>query len=95
MTFLTTQRLVLRNVAAKDAAIMHDYRNNKICAQYQRGQTKDYDGIVSLVSRHKNDIISVDAPFMVAVTLAGTDEMVGEIVVMPESGTISIGCTFS
>ncbi len=95
MTFLTTQRLILRNVAAKDADIMYDYRNNEICARYQRGQVKDYDGIVSLVDRHKNDIISVDAPFMVAVAMADTDEMVGEIVVMPEGGTISLGYTFS
>ena len=95
MTFLTTQRLILRNVAAKDADIMYDYRSNEICARYQRGQVKDYAGIVSLVERHKNDVISVDAHFIVAVALADTDEMVGEIVVMPEDGTISLGYTFS
>ena len=39
--------------------------------------------------------MSVDAPFMVAVALKGTDEMVGEIVVMPKDGTISLGYTFS
>ena len=32
---------------------------------------------------------------MVAVALKDTDEMVGEIVVMPEDGTISLGYTFS
>lgn len=95
MIFIETDRLLLRNVAAKDADIMFDYRNNEICARYQRGQVKDYDGIVSLVDRHKNDIISVDEPFMVAVALADTDEMVGEIVVMPQGGTISLGYTFS
>ena len=90
MIFLKTDRLVLRNVTAKDAGIMYDYRNNEICAQYQRGQTKDNNGIVALVERRKNDVISVDAPFMVAVALKETDEMVGEIVVMPEDGTISL-----
>ena len=95
MIFLKTDRLVLRNVTAKDAGIMYDYRNNEICAQYQRGQTKDNNGIVALVERRKNDVISVDAPFMVAVALKETDEMVGEIVVMPEDGTISLGYTFS
>ena len=74
---------------------MHDYRNNEICARYQRGQTKDYDGIVALVERRKDDVMSVDAPFMVAVALKDTDEMVGEIVVMPKDGTISLGYTFS
>ena len=95
MTFIETNRLILRNVAAKDANNMYDYRNNEICARYQRGQTKDYNGIVALVERRKNDVVSVDAPFMVAVALKDTDEIVGEIVVMPKDGTISLGYTFS
>ena len=74
---------------------MYDYRNNDICARFQRGQTKDYDGIAQLVDRRKNDVVSVDAPFMVAVALKETDEMIGEIVVMPNDGTISLGYTFS
>lgn len=95
MILIETGRLRLRNVQEKDADIMHDYRNNEICARYQRGQTKDYDGIVALVERRKDDVMSVDAPFMVAVALKDTNEMVGEIVVMPEDGTISLGYTFS
>ena len=95
MIFIETARLILRNVAAKDADNMYDYRNNEICARYQRGQTKDYDGIVALVERRKDDVMSVDAPFMAAVALKETDEMVGEIVVMPKDGTISLGYTFS
>ena len=51
MIYMETNRLILRNVAAKDADIMHDYRNNEICAQYQRGQTKDHDGIVALLKK--------------------------------------------
>jgi len=94
MFMIETQRLILRNVAPRDAATMHDYRNNEICARYQRGQTKDYDGICALVERRKNDTISVDAPFLVAVASKNTDELVGEIVVMPKEGTISIGYTF-
>lgn len=95
MRFLETERLILRNVAAKDTDIMYDYRNNESCARYQRGQTKDYEGIIALVERRKDDVMSVDAPFMAAVALKDTDEMVGEIVVMPEDGTISLGYTFS
>lgn len=95
MTFIETNRLILRNVAAKDAEIIYDYRNNEICARYQRGQTKDYDGIVALVEHRKDDVVSVESPFMVAVALKETDEMVGEIVVMPNDGTISLGYTFS
>ena len=95
MTFAETDRLILRNVEPKDADIMYDYRNNEICARYQRGQTKDYTGIAALIERRKNDEISVNAPFMIAVALKNTDEMVGEIVVMPKEGTISLGYTFS
>ena len=95
MIFLETERLRLRNVTAKDADIMFDYRNNEICARYQRGQTKDYEGIADLVERHKGDIMSVDANFLVAVAVKDTDEMVGEIVVMLSDGTISLGYTFS
>lgn len=95
MIFLETDRLRLRNVAAKDVDIMYDYRNNEICARYQRGQTKDYPGIAALVEKRSMDVMGVDDAFMVAVALKDTDEMVGEIVVMPENGTISLGYTFS
>ena len=93
--FLKTQRLLLRNVAPKDADIMFDYRNNEICAKYQRDQTKDYKGIVALVEKRMHDVVSVKAPFMMAVALKDSDEMIGEIVVMPNDGTISMGYTFS
>ena len=94
MTFTETDRLTLRNVAVKDIDTMYDYRNNEICARYQRGQTKDYEGIVALVEQRKGDVMGVNAPFMVAVALKDTDDMVGEIVVMPKDGTISMGYTF-
>ena len=48
---------------------MFDYRNNEICARYQRGQVKDYEGIVSLIERRRNDEISIDFPCMIAVAL--------------------------
>ena len=94
MTFIETDRLILRNVAVKDIDTMYNYRNNEICARYQRGQTKDYEGIVALVEQRKGDVMGVNAPFMVAVALKDTDDMVGEIVVMPKDGTVSMGYTF-
>lgn len=95
MIFLKTERLLIRNVASHDVPEMVDYRNNDLCAQFQRGQTKDADGIAALVERRKNDLLSVDAPAMLAAALRDTDEMIGEIVVMPQDGTISLGYTFS
>ena len=91
--FLMTERLVLRNVESKDAAVMYDYRNNEICSRYQRGQTKDYDGICALIEKRRQDFLSTDAPCFVAVALQDTDEMIGEIVVMPDNGTVSLGYT--
>lgn len=41
MIFFETERLIIRNVCREDAKVMYDYRNNEICARYQRGQTKD------------------------------------------------------
>lgn len=94
MTFYETDRLILRNVAPKDIPILYDYRNNALCAQYQRGQTRDFAGINKLVESRKNDTITLKSPFMIAVALKDTDEMIGEIVVMPNDGTISLGYTF-
>lgn len=95
MIFIETPRLRLRNVVPQDGDILYDYRNNEICARYQRGQVRDHAGIAALVERRKDDVMSVEAPSMVAVALKESDEMVGEIVVMPKDGTISLGYTFS
>ena len=95
MIFLETPRLVLRNLLAKDASTMHDYRNHELCSRYQRGQTKDLQGIQHLVSERSRDVITDEHPFMVAVALKDSDEMIGEIVVMPNDGAITLGYTFS
>ena len=95
MISIDTKRLHLRNVLQNDVDVIFDYRNNEICARYQRGQVKDYEGIVSLIERRRNDEISMDFPCMIAVALKGTNEMIGEIVVMPKDHTFSLGYTFS
>ena len=94
MIFLETERLVLRNVSAKDAQIMYDYRNHERCAKYQRGQTKDLPGIQALIEKRQHDIITDSQNFMVAVALRDTDETIGEIVVMPNDGAITLGYPF-
>lgn len=95
MEFYRTERLMIRNVSEKDIPIIYDYRNNEICARYQRGQVKTLKEIQDLVEMRKNDVISVGSDFMLAVALKDSDEMVGEIVVMPNDGCISLGYTFS
>lgn len=93
MIILETERLILRTLLPEDAEIMYDYRNDERCAKYQRGQTKDLPGIQALVKKRMTDIVSTDAPFMVAVALKD-GAMIGEIVVMPNDGAISLGYTF-
>lgn len=94
MIFLETKRLLLRNICPEDAAIMFDYRNNEICARYQRGQTKDLPGIKALTERRRHDTLTTTDNAMVAVALKETNEMVGEIVVMPNDDCFSLGYTF-
>ena len=94
MIKIETERLILRNTRTDDAAVMFDYRNNHICAQYQRGQTKDLNGIQTLVAKRRNDTISDQENFLIAVALKETGRMIGEIVVMPKDGCFSIGYTF-
>ena len=95
MIFLETERLILRNIQPPDAEVMYDYRNNEICARYQRGQTKDLEGIRALVERHGADVLGTEENCLVAVELKATGEMVGEIIVMPNEDCFSLGYTFS
>jgi len=94
MILIETQRLHLRTLIPADAQQMFDYRNHEACARYQRGQTKELPAIQALVQRRMADIPSMDAPFMLAAALKATDLMIGEIVVMPNDGTVSLGYTF-
>ncbi|WP_435029441.1 GNAT family N-acetyltransferase [Levyella massiliensis] len=95
MIILKTERLILRNVELKDAVEMKDYRNNAICSKYQRGQTKDMDGIKALIKKYQFETLSADKSFIMTVALKATDEMIGEIVVLPNKGTFSLGYTIS
>ncbi len=95
MVFYVTERLIVRNVLEKDVPFIYDYRNNEICARYQRGQVKNLKEINKLVKQHKNDVFTLNSDFMLAVALKDSDEIVGEIVVMPNDDCISLGYTFS
>ena len=95
MIFLKTKRLVLRSLMPQDVDTIFDYRNNEICSHYQKGQTKDYAEIAKMIERRRADVLSAEAPFMVAVALKETDEMIGEIVVKPKTDMIELGYIFS
>ena len=95
MIFLETDRLILRNLCFGDAPIMYDYRNNENCSRYQRGQTKDYEGICDLITQHQNCVLTTEHNFILSVALKDCNKMIGEIVVMPNDGAITLGYTFS
>ncbi len=93
--FLETNRLILRNLKENDLNTMYDYRNNDLCSKYQRGQIKTKEGILNLINTHKNDDLSVNKKFIIAIEVKDYSEMIGEIVVMPVEKTISLGYTLS
>ena len=95
MIFLETDRLILRNVKPEDAEVMYDYRNNELCARYQRGQTKDLPEIRALVERRQQDTLGNSDNCLIAVERKENGEMIGEIVVMPNEDCFSLGYTFS
>lgn len=94
MTFLETDRLNLRNIQPKDAPTVFDYRNDLRCARYQRGQTKDLPGIEALISAHQGDALGPEENCLIAVADKQTDELIGEIIVMPNEDCFSLGYTF-
>lgn len=53
------------------------------------------DGIKALNKEYQFETLSADKPFIMAVALKATYEMIGEIVVLPNKGTFSLGYTIS
>lgn len=94
MIFLETHRLCLRNVQPEDAVVMFDYRNDLRCARYQRGQTRDLPGIEKLAADHRTDVLGTDENCLVAVADRGSNNLIGEIIVMPNDNCFSLGYTF-
>ena len=70
MISIDTKRLHLRNVLQNDVDVIFDYRNNEICARYQRGQVKDYEGIVSLIERRRIVVMPKDHTFSLGYTFS-------------------------
>ena len=57
--------------------------------------TKELEAIRSLIDKRQSCQLTADDNCILAVALKKTDEMVGEIVVMPNDGCFSLGYTFS
>ena len=95
MVFLETVRLNLRNLREEDAATIYDYRNHPQCAQYQRGQTRTLVGIQELINDHKEDTLTLEDACFIAIEDRQIGELIGEVIVMPNERTFSLGYTVS
>lgn len=95
MNFLETERLCLRNLRPEDAEILFEYRNHPLCAQYQRGQTRDLPGIRSLIERRSQDRLSPEAAALLGIARKEDGELIGEVVIMPDRDVITLGYTLS
>lgn len=95
MHFLRSERLVLRQLEPCDLFIMHDYRNNPTCARYQRGQLKELDKIALLITKRRDDVLFEGKRGLFAIAKCDTGEMIGEVSLLFEGNTLTMGYTVS
>ena len=56
MVFLKSERLLLRNLEKKDGEVMVSYRNDPVCARYQRWEDTYPAAVARLIQDHGQDI---------------------------------------
>ncbi|MET3616382.1 RimJ/RimL family protein N-acetyltransferase [Peptoniphilus olsenii] len=95
MLKITTENLIIRNVMIDDVSSIYKYRNNKICYRYQRGQAKSKKEITQLVLNNLDKNINLETNTLLAIAIKETNEIIGEILIMPKDMTISLGYTIS
>ena len=93
MYFLKSDRLSLRRLKTDDVDTMYRYRNDPRCSTYQRGQLRERDKIALLVEKRKDDVLLCGKRGMFAIEKNGTCEMVGEISLLLEENTLTMGYT--
>lgn len=93
--FLSTVRLALRPLEDKDMDILYDYRNDDRCAKFQRGQITDREGILSMIRQEENCTLFQASDHRIAIVSNETDELVGDIKIMFQDTTITLGYTIS
>lgn len=80
MRFLETDRLVLRNLELSHQDCIYDYRNNKICNQYQRWDDYTKMDIESFIKKFKHDVfLSTKEEQHFAICEKSLSELVGEL----------------
>lgn len=92
---LTTERLILRNLCAKDLDELFDYRNDPRSNQYQRGQFRDRDALEKLIARRANDVLDGIHSGQFAIALRASDQLIGEVTILIDGNAITLGYTLS
>ena len=92
---LTTERLILRNLCAKDLDELFDYRNDPRSNQYQRGQFRDRDALEKLIARRANDALDGIHSGQFAIALRASDQLIGEVTILIDGNAITLGYTLS
>lgn len=93
MIFIRTQRLFLRNLKSKDLYALFNYRNDLRCSKYQRWEDTSIDFLESLIKNNENSKISNKQTLQLAISLNGTDEIIGDLFIAFKDTVITLGYT--
>ncbi|MFR9294801.1 MAG: GNAT family N-acetyltransferase, partial [Turicibacter sanguinis] len=91
---LETKRLKLRNFKDTDIYELFDYRNNQLCAKYQRYDDKSEKALSEFIKRNKDQHFLSETEQHYAITLK-TGELIGDVAIYFKKETITLGYTIS
>lgn len=93
---LKTQRLLLRNLEKSDASSVFSWRNDPLCAKYQRWEDTTAVQIEAFISRHLEDVFLSEKEEQHYIITAISGEAVGELAYFfTPSDCITLGITVS
>ncbi len=95
MTYLETERLLIRNFEAEDLDELVEYRNNELCYKYQRGQYRDRGHLAIFIEAAAEDDLFSAGKKHFAVADKGSNRLVGDIFVSIKKPIIPLGFTVS
>lgn len=92
---LKSENLVLRNLHKDDLQTLFEYRNDENCAKYQRWEDTSLDYLKNLIENNKEKNILDKETLQLAIGLASTNELVGDMFVAFKDKVITLGYTIS
>lgn len=91
---LETKRLMLRSFYDSDIEELFDYRNNEICAKYQRYKDTSKNYLCKFIDMNKNIVFLSEEEQHFAIALK-SGEIIGDVSIYFQNRTITIGYTIS